>query len=128
MKRLYIKGEKSTPEIDFNPSANCLSITGQSYPENAFQFYQPAFEWLEEYVKSLGEEVVHVKIFLGYLNTSSTKSILSVLDILEEAYLNQKDIRISWYYDEENELSYEIAEDFMDTLEIPFTLVKKEEY
>lgn len=125
MKNLRIEGTKSTPEIDFNAEKNRMIIEGQSYPENSFKFYDPIFQWIEEYIKTASEQNVLFEINLSYLNTSSAKSIMYILDILEEAYLAGKNIQINWYYDEENELSYEIAEDFMDTLEIPFNLISQ---
>lgn len=126
MKKLYIEPTKSTPEIDFDPEKNILSIKGESYPENSFEFYNPIFEWLENYFNNLpNDEKVVFKFDISYLNTSSTKSIMFILDILEEAYENNKNIIINWYYDEDNEFSYEIAESFMEDLNIPFNMIKK---
>ncbi|MBM7558909.1 DUF1987 domain-containing protein [Marinitoga litoralis] len=126
MKRLYIGPTKSTPEIDFDPEKNVLSIKGESYPENSFEFYNPIFEWLENYFNNLSDnKKVIFKFDISYLNTSSTKSIIFILDIIEEAYKNNKNIIINWYYDEENEFSYEIAETFMEDLNIPFNMIKK---
>lgn len=126
MDSLFIEATKSSPEIDFDPEDNLLVIKGESYPENSFEFYQPIFDWLEDYTAELEDEEVIVEMSLSYLNTSSTKSIMFVLDILEEAYLDGADVKIHWYYDEDNELSYEIAEDFMDYLELPFELLVKD--
>ncbi|WGS64044.1 DUF1987 domain-containing protein [Marinitoga aeolica] len=126
MKKLYIEPTKATPEIDFDPEKNILSIKGESYPENSFDFYNPIFEWLENYFDNLANnEKVIFKFDISYLNTSSTKSIMFILDILEEAYENNKNIIINWYYDEDNEFSYEIAENFMEDLNIPFNMIKK---
>ena len=51
MRELYIEKTKSTPEVRFDPQNNKLAINGQSYPENAFKFYEPIFTWLEEYLQ-----------------------------------------------------------------------------
>ncbi|MGM0502814.1 MAG: DUF1987 domain-containing protein [Bacillota bacterium] len=126
MEELFIESTKSSPEIDFDPEINVLEIKGESYPEDSFEFYEPVFEWLEEYVEQLEEnEEVRVEVSLSYLNTSSTKSIMFILDTLEEAYLEGVGVKINWYYAEDNELSYEMAEDFMDYLELPFELIEK---
>lgn len=126
MEKLVIEASNSTPKIDFDPEENKLLIAGESYPENSFEFYEPIFDWLEEYLAEIDEEEVEVEMTIVYLNTSSTKSIMFILDILEEAYLEDKNIEVNWYYEEDNELSYEIAEDFMDYLELPFNLIAKE--
>ncbi|MGM0370242.1 MAG: DUF1987 domain-containing protein [Bacillota bacterium] len=125
MERLFIEATKSSPEIDFDPELNVLVIKGESYPEDSFGFYEPIFEWLEDYVEQLEQEEVRVEVSLSYLNTSSTKSVMFILDILEEAYLDGVDVKVNWYYDEDNELAYEMAEDFMDYLELPFELLVK---
>ena len=125
MEKLFIEATSSTPKIDFDPNNNKLVIEGESYPENSFEFYEPIFDWLEEYFEEVGSEKVEVEMSIAYLNTSSTKSVMFILDILEEAYLDGQEIELNWYYDPENELSYEIAEDFMDYLELPFNLISK---
>lgn len=125
MDNLFLAKTKSTPEINFDINKNYLKIEGESYPENSFEFYEPIFEWLEKYLKEIKNETVILDISLSYLNTSSTKSIMCILDILEESYEDDKNIIINWYYEKENELSYEIAEDFKEYLEIPLNLVEK---
>ncbi|GAB6189907.1 DUF1987 domain-containing protein [Marinitoga arctica] len=126
MEKLIIKPTKSTPEIIFDPEKNIFSIKGESYPENSFDFYSPVFEWLENYFNNLDTETQVIFNFdISYLNTSSTKSIMFILDILEDAYENKKNVKINWYYDEDNEFSYEIAENFMEDLNVPFLLIRK---
>ncbi|AEX84677.1 hypothetical protein XO10_01480 [Marinitoga sp. 1135] len=125
MEKLYIKPTKSTPEINFDPEKRKLSIRGESYPENSFEFYNPIFKWLEDFFNEISDEEVIFEFEISYLNTSSTKSIMFILDILEEAYEENKKIKINWYYDEDNEFSYEIAENFMEDLNIPFEMIKK---
>ncbi|KAF2956590.1 DUF1987 domain-containing protein [Marinitoga sp. 38H-ov] len=125
MEKLYIKPSKSTPEINFDPDKRILSLKGDSYPENSFEFYKPIFEWLENFFKKNHDDEIVFEFDVNYLNTSSTKSIMFILDLLEEAYKNNKNVKIIWYYDEDDEFSYEIAENFMEDLSIPFNLIKK---
>lgn len=127
MDKLIREAKKSTPKIICDPKENYILIKGESYPENSFEFYEPIMDWVEEYIEEIDDEMTKVELSLSYLNTSSTKSVMCILDILEEGYQEGKDITINWYYDKDNELSYEMAEDFMDYLEIPFNLHIKEE-
>lgn len=124
MRNLFIEATKATPEINFNVDKNYLLIKGESYPENYFKFYEPIFDWLENYTRHIKNEEVLLEIKITYLNTSSTKAIMSILDILEEAYFEGKKIRVNWYYDEEIELTYEIAEEYKEYLDLPFNLKK----
>ncbi len=126
MDNYSIVGTKSTPEIELNFEARTILIKGESYPENSFKFYQPVFEWIENYLALGHLEPMKIEIRLNYLNTSSTKSIMHILDLLEEGFLMGVCMVVHWYYDEENESSYEIAQSFMDSLELPFKLIKEE--
>ena len=123
MELLFIEQTKSTPEIRFDPVINQLSIKGQSYPENSFKFYEPVFNWLDIYLGQASQEVlVNINFDMPYINTSSSKCLMMVLEKFENAYRNGKKIGIIWYYNLENETSLECAEDFKEDLTIPFEL------
>jgi len=125
MNNLEIPKTKTTPEIFFNFSTNELSIKGESFPENTSAFYAPVFEWLEEYINALTDQVVIVNIELVYFNSSSSKVLMDLFDMLEEAVQNGKEITVRWRYDEDNEMAAEYGEDFMEDLEdLPFQLVE----
>ena len=123
MELLYIEQTKSTPEIYFDPAKNLLSIKGQSYPENSFKFYEPVFSWLDQYLAGVEKEiVVEIDFLMPYINTSSTKCLMMILEKLEEAYQTGKKIGVIWYYDADNETAMECAEDFKEDLILPFEL------
>lgn len=125
MERLLIEETKATPYIDFDPNGNSLKIKGQSYPENAFKFYEPVLEWIDEYVKEAkGEITIEIDFEMPYINSSSSKCILMVLDKFESAFQEGKSILINWYYDEENESSLECAEEFKEELSLAFNIIK----
>jgi hypothetical protein len=121
MEELYIEATKSSPEIIFNPENLTLTIKGESYPENSFVFYKPIFELVENVINQNNN--FKLIIIVSYLNTSSTKSFMNLLDIAEEGYQNEKNISIDWYYEEDNEHSYELALDFKEYLELPFNII-----
>lgn len=127
MNKLYIKPTKSSPEILFDPTRNFLSIKGESYPEYPFKFFGPIFEWLENNINKLNDGII-MEISLSYLNTSSSKSIMSILDIVDEAYNNGKNIIVNWIYDKNNELTYDIAENFKDYVDLPINIIEKDDY
>lgn len=124
MESLYIESTKETPEILFDPENGFLKLKGQSYPENAFKFYEPILTLLDEYMKKDASLTLHFE--LPYINTSSSKCIMMLLEKLEEAYEEGKEITINWYYDEENEIELECAEEFSEDIEIPFNIIPLE--
>ncbi len=123
MDNLLIEATKSTPLIEFDVEKNFLKIHGQSYPENSAKFYNPILEWITEYVNQLDTTMV-LDIKIIYINTSSSKALMTLLDMLEEAYKNGKQITINWHYDEENEMALECGEDFSEDLELPFNIIE----
>lgn len=126
MERLYIERTKSTPEIQFDPQNCKLHIEGQSYPENAFKFYEPIFAWLEEYLQQLEREaVLEIYFHMPYINTSSSKCIMMLLEKLESAYQEGKKISVRWYYDAENEIALECAEEFKEDIALPFDIAPR---
>ena len=127
MEILYIKQTKSTPEVQFDPVNNYIRIEGQSYPENAFKFYEPIFEWLTEYLEQLNQQaVVELYFHMPYVNTSSSKCMIMLLDKVDEAYQAGKKISVRWYYDKENEMAIECAEEFKEDLTLPFEITPLE--
>ncbi len=123
MNNLYIEETRESPQIDFNSQTNILKIKGVSYSENSIAFYKPVFKWLEDYINSLTNEKVAVEFNISYLNTSSTRCMLKILQILENAFSDKKDITINWYYNIENEGLKVLAEEFEEDLLIPFNIV-----
>jgi len=121
MQDFYLEETKSSPKIYYEAEQNNLKIKGESYPENAFDFYKPVLDLINKAILEKGELTLITDIV--YLNTSSTKSFMNILDRLEEAYQNGKDISVKWYYEEDNEHSYELALDFKEYLELPFDII-----
>lgn len=122
MEMLHIEGTRSTPEVYFDPDNGTLKISGESYPENSFAFYQPLHAWIVEFL-SENSGAVTLNIGLSYLNTGSTKCLLDILDILEEAFTAGRDVKINWYCDHENDRAVEAAEEFAEEVTMPFNII-----
>ena len=125
MKTLQYEATKSTPVIILDAGKNYMEISGQSYPEDSTTFYQPIFAWIKEYLKNVEtSQKINVKFKLAYLNTSSSKCVMTILDMLEDAYAEDKKVDVRWHYDEDNDAALESGEDFSEDLDLPFTLVE----
>ena len=125
MEPLIIEATKSTPKVDFNAKDRMLIIKGQSYPENSFKFYDPIFQWLDMFFTTVEEDdgLIKLEISLPYINTSSTKCILMLLEKFEVAEKNGRNMDVTWYYDKENENELECAQDFKEFVELEFNLI-----
>ncbi|MEF3306109.1 DUF1987 domain-containing protein [Paenibacillus sp. GYB003] len=128
MQPYTIAGTKSSPAVDFNPADNVLTLIGQSYPENAFKFYEPILEWLDDYLAQLSPEDEAVARFqIPYMNTSSTKCLMMLLEKLDGAYAQGKRVAVRWSCNPENEGEFECAEELKEDLSLPFDIIALED-
>jgi hypothetical protein len=126
MDKWIIEATKSTPAVMFEPEQRRLTISGESYPEHAFKFYEPLLEWADSYLQGEGNEGITVELTLPYINTSSTKCFIMLLEKFEEAYRSGRGVQIVWYYNRDNDSELECAEEFKEDLSLPFQIVPKE--
>jgi len=118
MEILTIKPTKSTPEITLDPVNHIHTIKGESYPENSMEFYRGVFDWLDEYIESLDDEqAVVFNIELIYFNSSSSKVLMDIFDIFDDACEDGKNIVVNWIYEEDNEAILEYGEEFAEDYE-----------
>lgn len=124
MERLSIKESKSTPLVDFDAVKNMLIIKGQSYPEDSFKFFKPLLEWLKEYLASNNGQEVLIEFSLTYTNTSSSKCIIMILDLLEDAHDKGVRINLKWICNKHNEYEQDCAEEFKEDYTFPFEILQ----
>ncbi len=123
MNDLSIAATSTTPSIEANWDLGRLCLQGDSYPENSFDFFQPLITWLEAFLR---EGVsLSVEISLAYLNTSSVRVMMDLLDMLEEAFAQGKNIDLTWFYEAGNERVAELAGEFKEDCTFPFVIVPK---
>jgi len=124
LETLIIEQTKSTPQVDFNAENRLLMLKGESYPENSFKFYEPILSWLDDFFTEIADDgEIKLEMSLPYINTSSSKCVLMMLEKLEEAKDNGRNVVVNWYYEEDNESEMECAEDFKEFVELEFNLI-----
>ena len=124
METLIIENTQSTPYIYFDKTTNVLIVKGESFPENSAKFYAQVLEWLKEYIVTLDTEKVTMQFEIVYFNSSTSKVFMTILDMLQAAVENEKDISVLWLCDAENETAIECGEEFKEDLDrLPFDIV-----
>jgi len=121
MKDFVVENTKSTPYVEFCYEQNKMIFKGESYPENAYRFYESIYKLIDEYFTSFEEMTVDFQ--LSYINTSSIKSLIILFDNLNAKYQSGKNIIINWYYDEDNGFDYDMGQDFKMDVDIPFNFI-----
>ena len=122
MHEIRLPGTGSTPEVSTDCENGKLTLRGDSYPENSFEFFQPIIDWVEQFLAEQ-HKPLSVDLFLLYLNTSSIRALMDILDLLEEAHQADKPVKLTWHYDRENERMAELAEEFKEDCTFPFHIV-----
>jgi len=123
MDNLTIEGSAKTPTIEFE-GAGKLLIKGRSIPENSIEFYKPIIDWIGSY-GGAPQGTTEVNIQLEYFNTSSSKCILDVFKKLET--LAGTEVKVNWYYEEDDEDMLEAGEDYQAIIDLPFKMIEVEE-
>ena len=121
MKKLHIQKTTKTPEIICSPSDGQLLIEGRSIPENSIEFYQPLFDWLDDFVEQPSTNLL-LDVKLEYFNTSSSKCLVEVFRKLEQVPPEQYNIKINWYYEEDDEDMEDSGMDFKEIISLPIEM------
>lgn len=117
-----IAGSQSSPSISSDWARGVLSLEGDSYPENAHELFKQVFDWIRRYLADAGQPL-RLELRLLYLNTSSIKALMDILDLLEEAHRHGKPVSVNWHYDHRNERVFELAEEFREDCTFPFEII-----
>ena len=115
MKSLLIPETAYTPKIDFNTNGQ-LKITGKSLPEDTAVFYEPIIDWMA------GCQIPQIKftIRLDYMNSSSAHMISKLL-LTAKTNSNLINCDVDWYYETEDEDSYDFGKEMEYLTDFKFT-------
>lgn len=126
MENIKIEGTPKTPSVDFNAELGKVELKGRSIPENSVDFYNPLNKWIEDYGQS-PQSVTTFDVKLEYFNTSSSKCILDLFKALEKINGNGTEVKINWYFEEDDEDMEEAGEDYQAIIQLPFNMIEVEE-
>jgi hypothetical protein len=119
MEALIIIGTNEFPTVILDKEKKIFEITGQSLPEEAITFYTPVIDWFEQYNTEPLEETI-LNLQLEYCNSSSTKALADVMEVLEELFLSGKKVEIHWLYAEDDDDMLEVGREFEEIIKVPF--------
>ncbi len=126
MENLMLEGSAKTPKVSFIAADGSLELKGRSIPENSIEFYKPLNSWIDEYGTS-PKSITSVDIKLEYFNTSSSKCILDLFKQLEKLNNGDTEVKINWYFEEDDEDMEEAGEDYQAIIDLPFNMIEIEE-
>lgn len=121
MENLVIPFNKRSPQIDFKTNGE-LSILGNCFPEDPKSFFVKILAWLDEF-KSKHQGEVNLTIDLNYVNTSSIKILLELIQGVTGNFKSKA--KINWIYEIEDEDMLEVGEDLEKVSEFKFNFQPK---
>jgi len=122
MEAIFIEATEDSPEVDLNQNNNAFTITGRSFPEDPFSFYQPIIGWLKDYVKNPKTETVF-EFKLDYFNTASSKQIFELFLVLERL-AKKNSLKIKWFYREGDTDMYNSGDIFAKLIKIDIEMIE----
>lgn len=78
---LLVEQTIKTPLIDLNQLTGELIFSGKSIPENAAKVYEPALNWVSEYILN-ARPTTNFRFKIEYFNTSSSLWLAKILKVL----------------------------------------------
>jgi len=117
-----VEADDESPEILLNERTGEFLFCGDSYPENAFEFYAPVLEWLEEYSKN-SRLFTLFEFKFRFLSTSSQKELIKILKILEKIAQSSA-VVVKWYFQKGNDDAFAFGLEFSKLFNIDFDLVE----
>lgn len=122
MEPLVITGTDEIPTVILDKEKNLFEISGQSIPEEAISFYSPVIDWFEEYSQNPNPKTV-LNLQLEYCNSSSSKAIVDILEILEEMNQKGNQVEVVWHYMEDDDDMLDMGKEFQEIINVPFTFI-----
>jgi hypothetical protein len=123
MDPILIPAKERSPRVDFRFDEHQLSLSGESYPEDAAGFYGPVVMALVEYCQVVPEAEIVFTISLTYFNTSSAKVLMNILHLLEQHGQAGAKVHLIWNHHPDDEMMMEFGADFSRDLQhVKFTL------
>jgi hypothetical protein len=125
MKELFIE---PTPEsLGVRLKDGLLEFSGRSIPEDPMKLFAPILEWIEEYIKNPSASTT-INLKFEYINTSSSKHLLNILEILDKGYdKKENNMNINWSYEIGDDDMYELGKFIESMIDIPMNYIEVEE-
>lgn len=127
MEKLVLESSPYTPFVAFDACTGVMEIKGRAIPEQADQFWMPIISWFDNYVCEPANQTVF-KIDLEYFNIASSKRILFLLYKLIDLAAKTPDVKVQWYYREDDLDMFEVGNDYAYLVKLNFEFIKYSEH
>ena len=119
--KLYRKASREVPAYQFVDGV--INITGKSIPFYKCDLWDVINNYLSNYRRNPDPETI-VNINLEYINCYSQRYLLKSLQLLEEFNASGHNVTVHWYYENEEDPTYDLGNIFGTMINIPIEMVK----
>lgn len=116
MQTIKIEATNYSPKVELKVNGEML-IIGKSIIEDPHIFYTPIIES----IKKCKSKKLNLDIHLEYMNTSSSKLILTLLFAIKEKY-KPTDVYIKWFYESGDDDMLDMGLDYESLVSLPIDL------
>ena len=116
---LKIEASPTSFGIEFKGSEGLLRFLGNSYPENAVDFFQPLLQWVHDYVRIPRKHTL-VEFRVNYFNTSSSKYLFQIMEFICAFHAKGNPVKVIWVSNEENNEMLDTWHEIMGELEMDY--------
>ena len=109
---MFIKASDRTPEVRIDSQAGEVIFSGESYPENAINFYKPIMETLEGLCQS--GTSLSLRFELIYMNSSSLGMLRNMMSAIDHYAQQGLSATVSWQAYEDDDGMIEMGEDLQE--------------
>lgn len=93
---------KKTPLIEMDFDNGHFLFSGRSIPKYVSGFYYPIMEKIDRYIQKPQEQTV-VVFFMEYLDSASSRMILSIIQHFKKIVDQNFSVRFEWHYQEDDD-------------------------
>lgn len=101
---------------------NEMHLKGVSYMEEPEEFYKPVLEEIRDFLNT-NPKFIKFFIDLEYFNTSSSKYMLEIFNMMVPYRVENREVVVYWLYDEDDDNMHEAGIDYNALVDLPFELV-----
>lgn len=122
MKSLSYTPKDLSPGILLDRESGKFQIFGTSCPEDAVEFYDPIFEWFDEYSEN-PLKTTELEFKMNYFNSVSAKIILMIMIKMENLSDSGYDVKIKWFHNGDEDDLEEAGGEFEDIVDVKFEMI-----
>ncbi|MCD4663730.1 MAG: DUF1987 domain-containing protein [Bacteroidales bacterium] len=121
---MNLKKTRNTPSVFLSIKDCIFEISGPSFADHITEIYTPILQWIEEEIPQLNCDL-DCHFHIDILNSVSYKNIIEIIMRLDHYAKTGKQIRVLWYYYEDDEDNCAVGKDLSELFDIPFKVIKE---